>query len=71
MKGRTLTVTVDRPFRTDEEPQVAMRLRNTPRLRMKAYKIDPEEYVARKGGLGGAPRGGSGLARRVSETTTR
>ena len=44
---------VERPFRTDEAPAVAVTLRNIPRVRMKAYKVRLDEYLRRKGGLAG------------------
>jgi uncharacterized protein YfaS (alpha-2-macroglobulin family)/TolA-binding protein len=53
MKAKTLVVTVERPFRTDEKPVAAMRLRNVKSLRMKAYRVRPDEYLARRGGLAG------------------
>ncbi|MCE9638301.1 MAG: tetratricopeptide repeat protein [Planctomycetes bacterium] len=53
MKGKTLTVKIERPFRTDEEPKAAITIRNIPKLRFKAYKVRLDEYLRRKGGLAG------------------
>ena len=53
MKGKNLEVRVERPFRTDESPAASMRVRNVRRLRMKAYRVRPDEYLQRKGGLAG------------------
>src|SRR6185295_4649928 len=39
MKGRSLEARIARPFRTDEKPQAALRLRNVKSLRMKAYRV--------------------------------
>lgn len=53
MKGKSLDAAIARPFRTDESPAAALRLRNVARLRMKAYSVRLDEYVRRKGGLAG------------------
>ncbi|MCG3136014.1 MAG: Outer membrane protein assembly factor BamD [Planctomycetes bacterium] len=53
MKGKNLELRVARPFRTDEAPAASLRVRNVPRLRMKAYKVRLDEYVRRKGGFEG------------------
>ncbi len=53
MRARTLTARIERAFRTDETPAVALTLRNVPSLRMKAYRIEAAEYVRRRGGLAG------------------
>ncbi len=53
MKGKSLEFTVARPFRTDEELVVPVKLRNVSKLRMKAYKVRLDEYLRRKGGLDG------------------
>lgn len=53
MRAKALTVSVARPFRTDEKPAASLRVRNVRSLRMKAYRVRADEYVARRGGLAG------------------
>ena len=54
MKGKLLESSLDRPLTTDRRPRIAFRLRNVDRLRMKAYRVDPEEFARTKGGFRGA-----------------